>query len=77
MSAPWSIAVVRVGYVGSQGPELWRAWASRREPVGWHLIAEGAEDVVRAAAARWRAPAARKVAVVVEPVQVGLLGGAL
>lgn len=75
MTAPWSVAVMRVRRVGHEGPELWRAAASRRSPLGWHAIAEGEEASVRAAAARWREPAAVVAPAEVRAVQVGLFGG--
>lgn len=75
MSAPWDIVVCRARRLGHEGPEVWRAWASRRSPLGFLAIAEGEEEAVRRAAVKWREPVARKVAAVVEPVQVGLFGG--
>lgn len=76
MSAdPWDIAIVRATRIGHEGPEVWRAWASRRAPLGFHTIAEGPEAAVRAAAARWRAPVAVVVPAETRAVQVGLFGG--
>ena len=75
MSAPWDIVVCRARRLGHEGPEVWRAWASRRSPLGFLAIAEGEEGAVRRAAVKWREPVAGKVAAVVEPVQVGLFGG--
>lgn len=81
MSAPWEVAVVRVTRIGHEGPELWRAWASRVEVAGetrvadFRSIAEGAEDVVRAAAGKWRRPRAMTATIVAEEAQVAPLRG--
>lgn len=72
MSAPWDIVVCRARRIGHEGPEVWRAWASRRAPLGFHPIAEGEEAAVRAAAARWREPVVVVAPVEVRAVQVGL-----
>ena len=75
MSAPWDIVVCRARRLGHEGPEVWRAWAPRRSPLGFLAIAEGEEGAVRRAAVKWREPVAVVAPAEARAVQVGLFGG--